>query len=195
MSMLFGDNASTNFSLDGYDYAFYRLFYNNTNIRNVSKTFLPAMALSNNCYSNMFRGCSNLIEAPDLPALTLSSYAYYLMFYGCSSMTDSPNIMATTLAYQCCYYMFGNCSSLINGPDLFATALTSYCYYYMFSNCQNLFKIKMLAIDISASGCLTKWMQKVEKEGGMFYKHKNATWNVEGQDGIPKKWIIIYTDN
>ena len=195
MSLLFGDNAKTNFSLSGYDYAFYRLFYNNTNIRNVSKGFLPAMALSNNCYSNMFRGCSGMTQAPDLPALTLNSYCYYMTFYGCSSLTDAPNIMATTLAYQCCYYMFCNCSSLINGPDLFAQTLTSYCYYYMFSNCQNLFKIKMLGIDISPSGCLTKWMQKVEKEGGLFYKHKDATWNVEGQDGIPKKWQIIYTDN
>ena len=195
MSMLFGDNAASNFSLNGYDYAFYRMFYNNTNIRKVAKGFLPAMALSNNCYSNMFRGCSNLTEAPDLPSLTLASYCYYMMFYGCSSLTDSPNIMATTLAYQCCYYMFCNCSSLINGPDLFAQTLTSYCYYYMFSNCSNLFKIKMLAIDISASGCMAKWMQKVEKEGGLFYKHTNATWNIEGQDGVPKKWTIIYTDN
>ena len=195
MSLLFGDNAKTNFSLSGYDYAFYRLFYNNTNIRSVSKNFLPAMGLSNNCYSNMFRGCSNMTEGPDLPALTLTSYAYYMMFYGCSALTDAPNIMATTLAYQCCYYMFANCSALINGPDLFAQTLTGYCYYYMFSNCQNLFKIKMLALDISASGCMTKWMQKVEKEGGLFYKHTNATWNVEGQDGIPRKWSVIYTDN
>ena len=136
-----------------------------------------------------------MTEAPDLPALTLTSYAYYMMFYGCSALTDAPNIMATTLGYQCCYYMFANCSALINGPDLFAETLTSYCYYYMFSNCSNLFKIKMLAIDISASGCMTKWMQKVEKEGGLFYKHINATWNVEGQDGVPKKWTIIYVDN
>lgn len=195
MSMLFGDNAATNFSLSGYDYAFYRMFYNNTNVRSVAKGFLPAMGLSNNCYSNMFRGCSNMTEAPDLPALTLTSYAYYMMFYGCSALTDAPNIMATTLGYQCCYYMFANCSALINGPDLFAETLTSYCYYYMFSNCSNLFKIKMLAIDISASGCMTKWMQKVEKKGGLFYKHINATWNVEGQDGVPKKWTIIYVDN
>ena len=195
MSMLFGDNAATNFSLSGYDYAFYRMFYNNTNVRSVAKGFLPAMGLSNNCYSNMFRGCSNMTEAPDLPALTLTSYAYYMMFYGCSALTDAPNIMATTLGYQCCYYMFANCSALINGPDLFAETLTSYCYYYMFSGCQNLYKIKMLAINISASGCMTKWMQKVEKEGGLFYKHTNATWNVEGQDGVPKKWTIIYVDN
>ena len=195
MSMLFGDTANTNYSLSGYDYAFYRLFYNNTYIRKVSKNFLPAMALSNNCYSNMFRGCSNLTEAPDLPALTLTSYAYYMMFYGCESLTDAPNILATTLGYQCCYYMFANCGELINGPDLFARTLTSYCYYYMFSNCLNLFKIKMLATDISASGCLTKWMHKVEKVGGLFYKHVDATWDRTGADGVPNKWNIVYTDN
>lgn len=91
--------------------------------------------------------------------------------------------------------MFANCGELINGPDLFARTLTSYCYYYMFSNCLNLFKIKMLATDISASGCLTKWMHKVEKVGGLFYKHVDATWDRTGADGVPNKWNIVYTDN
>ena len=191
MSMLFGDNAATNFSLNGYDYAFYRMFYECTNIRNVAKGFLPAMALSNNCYSNMFRGCTNLVSAPDLPATTVTSYAYYCMFYNCGNLSSAPIIGATTLGYQCCYYMFCNCTSLVSAPDLLAETLTSYCYYYMFKGCSNLNYIKMLATNISASGCLSYWMQGVASSG-TFVKHYNATWTNSGVSGVPDGWNIRY---
>lgn len=46
MSMLFGDNAADNYSLDGKNHAFYQLFYNCTKIVNVSSNFLPATTLS-----------------------------------------------------------------------------------------------------------------------------------------------------
>ena len=195
MSMLFGDNASKNFSLSGYDYAFYRMFYGCSNLRSVSKNFLPAMALSNNCYSYMFRDCINLITPPNLPSLTLASYCYSGMFYGCTNLNEAPIIAATTLAYQCCYYMFYKCTNLVTSPDLLAQKLASYCYYSMFSQCSNMLYIKMLATDISATGCLSSWVKKVEKEGGIFTKHTNATWDVTGDNGVPKKWTIIYSDN
>ena len=191
MSMLFGDNASNNYSLSGYDYAFYRMFYGCTNIRNVAKDFLPAQALSNNCYSNMFRECTGLISAPNLPATTVTSYAYYCMFYNCSNLTDAPVIDATTLGYQCCYYMFCNCIKLTQAPDLLAETLTSYCYYYMFKGCSNLNYIKMLATNISASGCLSYWMQGVASSG-TFVKHYNATWTNSGVSGVPDGWDVRY---
>ena len=81
MSLLFGNNAKNTYTLNGYDYAFYRLFYECTNILSVEKSFLPALVLSNNCYSNMFRGCTNLTSAPNLPPETLTSYAYYCMLF------------------------------------------------------------------------------------------------------------------
>lgn len=218
MSMLFGDNAANNYSLSGFNYAFYKLFQNCTTINKVSKNFLPALALSNNCYYYMFYNCSNLTEAPDLPAATIAGSCYYYMFYNCSNLTVAPNlpaqtlqsycyygmfyncenlttapiINATSLAYYCCYYMFYKCSSLITAPDLLALKLESYCYYSMFSSCSNLLYIKMLATDISASGCLTSWVKKVEKAGGVFTKNINATWTTTGDNGVPKKWSIQY---
>lgn len=192
MSMLFGDNAATNFSLSGYDYAFYRMFYGCSQIRNVAKGFLPAMALSNNCYSNMFRECANLLSAPDLPALTVTSYAYYCMFYNCSNLNSAPIIAATTLGYQCCYYMFCNCTSLVTAPDLLSETLTSYCYYYMFKGCSKLNYIKMLATNVSASGCLSYWVQGVASTG-TFVKNGSATWTNSGVSGVPTGWTIYYT--
>ena len=218
MSMLFGDNANKNYSLSGYNYAFYKLFQNCHTIQNVSKNFLPAMVLSSNCYYYMFYNCSNLLTAPDLPATTLAgscyysmfyncsnlltapnlpgqtlqSYCYYCMFYNCKSLTQAPIISATTLAYHCCYYMFYNCTNLVIGPGLLALKLESYCYYSMFSGCISLTYLKMLATDISASGCLSSWVKNINTDNGVFIKNINATWDVTGDNGIPPKWSIQY---
>ena len=63
-SLLFGDNAKTNLSLSGKNYAFYRLFYNCTTIKNVSSNFLPATTLARACYRAMFCGCTSLTTVP-----------------------------------------------------------------------------------------------------------------------------------
>lgn len=86
MSMIFGDNAADNYSLSGKNYAFYKLFYNCSNIVNVSSNFLPATNLANFCYAFMFNGCTKLTTAPVLPATTLESYCYTEMFRGCTNL-------------------------------------------------------------------------------------------------------------
>lgn len=174
MSLLFGDNASKNYSLAEYSYAFYKLFYNCTNIKKISSTFLPAMALSNYCYGYMFYGCTGLTDAPNLPTLTLVSSCYYYMYYGCTAMTNPGVISATTVATYCCYGMYYKCSSLQTGPDLLATSLASYCYYYMFSQCSSLNRIKMLAITLDGYYPLSYWMNGVSSTG-TFIKNANAT--------------------
>ena len=81
MSMLFGDNAANNFSLSGKNYAFYKLFYNCSNIVNVSSNFLSAATtLAMGCYYNMFSRCTSLTTAPALPATTLAECCYNIMF-------------------------------------------------------------------------------------------------------------------
>ena len=164
MSMLFGDNAADNYSLSGKNYAFYKLFYNCSNIVNVSSNFLPATTLTDCCYQYMFCGCKSLITAPALPATTLVYSCYERMFFNCTSLITAPALPATTLAYSCyermffncaslttvstlpattlaysCYNsMFTNCTSLTTAPELPATSLTSYCYDSMFSGCRSL---------------------------------------------------------
>ena len=74
MSMLFGDEAENNYSLSGkyygfYNYAFYKLFYDCTNIVNVSSNFLPATTLASYCYSYMFENCTSLTTAPIMKQL------------------------------------------------------------------------------------------------------------------------------
>ena len=138
MSMLFGDNAVNNYSLSDKRSAFVELFYNCTNIVNVSSGFLPATTLASDCYRGMFQNCTSLTTAPELPATTLANNCYEDMFYGCNSLTSVPELPATTLA-DCCYdYMFKNCTSLAIAPELPATTLADYCYYSMFHGCTSL---------------------------------------------------------
>ena len=153
MSMLFGDNAADNYSLRGKSYAFYKLFYNCSNIVNVSSNFLPATTLTDYCYKHMFCGCKSLITAPALPATTLAYSCYGYMFSSCTSLTTAPELPVTTLAYSCYEYMFSSYTSLTTAPELPATTLANYCYYNMFSSCTSLTTAPELPATTLASDC------------------------------------------
>ena len=163
MSILFGDNAADNFSLSGKSYAFYGLFKNCTNIVNVDSNFLPATTLARHCYDSMFWDCSSLTTAPVLPATTLASSCYSQMFMVCTKLTTAPELPATTLA--------------------------SGCYYSMFYNCTKLNYIKMLATDISATNCLSDWVNSVSSTG-TFIKNAAMTSLPTGNSGIPSGWAV-----
>ena len=153
MSMLFGDNAADNYSLSGKNYAFYELFYNCSNIVNVSSNFLPATTLTDYCYQYMFYRCSRLATAPALPATTLADYCYRYMFYGCTSLTTAPALPAIDLANYCYQYMFYGCSSLTTAPALPATTLAKSCYYSMFQGCTSLTTAPALPATTLADSC------------------------------------------
>ena len=164
MSMLFKDNAANNYSLNGKDYAFYRLFYGCKNLGSqpndgflpattlssycyyemfaesgiVNISSLPAMSLHNSCYRRMFYNCKSLTFAPELPATTLTNSCYYEMFSGCTNLATPPKLPATTLDVYCYRSMFQNCKNLRTAPKLPATSLAYYCYQYMFSGCTSL---------------------------------------------------------
>ena len=142
---------------------FYNLF-KETSVINVSKTFLPATKLEAHCYEGMFKNCISLVNAPELPATTLVTSCYEYMFYGCERLTTAPELPATTLAKD--------------------------CYSYMFANCSNLNYIKMLATDISASYCLSQWVNGVSSSG-TFVKNPAMNSLPTGSSGIPSGWTVV----
>ena len=216
MSMLFGDDTENNYSLSGKNYVFYNLFYNCTNIIEVSPNFLPATTLASYCYRQMFYGCTSLTTAPELPATTLATYCYQYMFRNCTSLTTAPVLPATTLASNCyqnmfkwctrlttapelpatalanyCYSsMFYGCTSLTTAPELPATTLARYCYQNMFSGCSKLNYIKAMFTTTPSSSYTSSWVRGVSSTG-TFVKNKNATWNVTGDNGIPSGWTVL----
>lgn len=137
-------------------------FFASSNVVDASDLLLPATVLTNNCYSSMFYGCSNLISAPKLPA--------------------------TVLANNCYNFMFSRCTNLTIAPDLPATILTINCYQQMFARCSNLNYIKCLATDMSASNCTQYWFDRTPATG-TFVKHPDATWS-SGTSGIPTGWTV-----
>ena len=128
----------------------------------------------------------------DQLSLSGKNYAFYKLFYGCSGLVDASNLIlpATTLAENCYNHMFYGCSSLTTAPELPATTLASYCYSNMFGGCTKLSYIKMLATNISSSGCLIYWLKNVSSTG-TFIKHPSMTTLPTGTSGIPEGWTVI----
>jgi hypothetical protein len=189
MSLLYGDDFIDKTDLTGKDYAFHNLFVDCKTIVDASKLILPATTLADYCYQRMFIYCTSLTAAPALPATTLARYCYRAMFSNCS-LNNAPELPATTLAAECYGSMFTYCTSLTYAPELPATKLSIYCYYNMFNGCSKLNYIKMLATDISASGCLTNWVQSVSRTG-TFVKHPDMTSLPSGINGIPSRWTVV----
>ena len=153
MSLLFGDDFTNQTDLTGKDYAFYNLFNQNTNIKSAKNLILPATTLTRNCYSNMFQGCSSLVNTPALPATTLASGCYQYMFNGCTGLTTAPELPTTTLANWCYEGMFSGCTGLTTAPELPATTLVNSCYGNMFNGCTGLTTAPELPATTLASGC------------------------------------------
>lgn len=149
-------------SFDTLENGFNGLFENNTNLTDASELIFPWDTLVDDCFKEMFRGCTSLIAPPKLPATTLANYCYYNMFRECTSLTTA--------------------------PELPATVLMGSCYYGMFYGCSNLNYIKMLATDISADYCLNNWVNGVSPTG-TFVKAENAVLPT-GNNGIPSGWTV-----
>jgi hypothetical protein len=170
------------------NWCFCQLF-RESGIIDASKIALPAMTLSYFCYGDMFYRCTSLTLAPALPALSLAKYCYSSIFYGCTNLVEIPKLPATTLADGCYSSMFSN-TNITKAPELMANILVNYCYSQMFRYCRHLTTIKMLATDISASGCLMLWSQDVSSIG-TFVKNAATTTLPTGASGIPSGWTVV----
>ena len=189
MSLLFGDNFKEQTSLTGKDYAFCRLFYQNTKVINAENLLLPATTLTEGCYETMFYGCTGLITTPELPATTLANYCYNSMFNGCTSLTTTPELPATTLASNCYNGIFNGCTGLVTAPELPATTLANYCYNFMFDGCTSLNYIKAMFTTTPGNSYTWNWVRGVSATG-TFVKNSAASWTTTGDSGVPSGWTV-----
>lgn len=97
-------------------------------------------SMGEQCFRDLFTGCSALVTAPDLPATLLAQGCYYKMFADCAGLVTAPELPALTLPGNCYWYMFRNCTSLIFLPRILATESGSFACTAMFANCA---KIKL----------------------------------------------------
>ena len=84
--------------------------------------------------------------------------------------------------------MFYGCTSLNESSELPADTLVASCYREMFFGCSKLNNITMIATNISASYCLTNWVNGVAATG-TFIKASSAS-IPSGASGIPSGWIV-----
>ena len=169
MSLVDEDNFDTITTMEGASFA--GLFAGNTCGFEASGLLLPATTLSENCYSGMFAGCSNMSDTPvELPALTLAPGCYSNMFEGCSMLNNAPHLPAP---------------ELVEG-----------CYAYMFNGCSNLYQVTCLATTINGTDCTTNWLNGVatetpEGDHPTFTKAKDASfWTLNSSNGIPWGWEV-----
>ena len=146
--------------------------FENSNVKTVSKDFLPATTLKNNCYERMFWKCTSLTTAPELPATTLAEGCYIFMFYGCTS--------------------------LVKAPELPATTLKSLCYQSMFSGCTSLNYVKCLATSGTINNgsvpmSLYNWLYNVAATG-TFVKPAGVEYVLNSNGGIPSGWTVEEID-
>ena len=105
---------------------------------------------------------------------------------------------------------FNNCSNLVsvthinenvtNMANTFTSCvnlntitLTANCVTNLsscFNGCTKLNYIKMMATDISASNCLSTWVNNVQTQSGTFVKNAAAEWTATGASGIPNNWTV-----
>lgn len=119
-------------SLVGYDYAFYKLFYD-CKVMTTSPEF-PAKTLAPYCYAWALVGTDLITVAPELPATTLAPYCYYGLFWWAIGIREAPELPATTLAVGCYRSMFDNAQALERAPELPVVVLADECYRGMFYN-------------------------------------------------------------
>ena len=168
---------------------FYRLFFNQTSLYDVSALKLSTNKLSITCYGEMFCGCTSLINTPELPATNLANECYTSMFFGCTSLTQAPVLQATLLEHSCYMSMFENCTSLVQAPILPAAFSADYCYRWMFDGCAKLNYIKCLMTYTSATGCTDDWLANTASVG-IFECDNKKYFTLDSSSGIPKGWTI-----
>lgn len=131
---------------------FPRLFEGCTGLTSAKCFILPATNLTDdNCYDNMFAGCTNMLYPPAcLPSVNVPYCGYRAMFKDCTSLLESPEIRAQIVSDFGCNGMFQYCESLQAAPELYITNLNGErACMGMFYGCKNMTSAPMVLIPLS----------------------------------------------
>ena len=136
----------------------------------------------------MFERCNNLEMPPVLPAISLTENCYSYMFGESEYLERVTRLPATTLAVWCYGYMF-QFTKITHSPDLYADQLQENCYRGMFYGCGNLKYIKCRAANNVSTTCLQDWVQGVASNGRFVRRSGTNIWPT-GTSGIPNGWTV-----
>lgn len=199
MSILWGDNFTSNseFKSDT-THNLCGLFYGTTTLIDASNLILPALTCTSNCYNGAFRGCTNLIVAPQLPATQSAVSCYGSMFEGDINLEIAPEINLVNMSQESCMRMFlMNRNSKITTPKMTKSPILRCqtpavdCYKEMFKGNGNINEVTCL-ITTSGISCTTNWLANAGNGSGTFRKSPlKSDWIIGSQGGVPTGWTII----
>lgn len=159
MSMIYGDdynNAAKRYKFPTGSSRNFFYFFGGVYVRDASRLLLPATALTEGCYEELFAERGKLTAAPNLPATKLANRCYASLF-GNSKITNAPELPATSLSAECYVNMFAHCPNLTTAPTLSATKLANYCYEQMFWGCTALTNVQsVLPATALTEGCYNR---------------------------------------
>lgn len=179
-------------SLVGYDYAFYKLFYD-CKVMTTSPEF-PAKTLAPYCYAWALVGTDLITVAPELPATTLAPYCYYGMFWWAIGIREAPELPATTLAVGCYRSMFDNARALERAPELPVVVLVDECYRGMFYDALALTEARVAA-SVTASYAINNMFSGAGSNGFDLFADPNIDfWAQSYQPVRVRRWVYNATD-
>ena len=128
----------------------------------------------------------------DLSGRDYVFYGLFFVLWGSQRYLVSASdllLPSTTLSNACYTRMFMYNNLLSTSPVLPASILTTGCYLMMYYNCGSLSVITTYADDISATNCLTNWVENVASTG-TFRNLGSATYSRDAS-GIPTGWTEV----
>lgn len=182
-------------ALSDFDYevtracAFANLFNGNEKLTDAETLILPMFgAAATYLFYMTFKNCSNLAKAPILNLTRTTSNCCFEMFRG-TALTTMPELPDIALSNYCYSGMFRETNIEKAVLPSSATTLVTSCYSNIFSGCMHLKYVKCLATDISATNCITNWLNNVSSTG-IFIQAEGVTWP-RGASGIPTGWVDV----
>ncbi len=156
LSLIYGSNFDNQTEYQyGLEYMFTGLFCNSTTLVDAGDLVIPMSSAAPYIFMRTFKGCTNLLTAPNLPATNLSDYCYEEIFFGCTKLVNIPSTLpAESVPYFGYRFMFYECSSITHTPEIKATTLGQASMDYMFSGCTSLTTVnRLVATTVSTSSC------------------------------------------
>lgn len=187
--MALNKNTEINNSNNTIDSAtFFDIFRDCNGLISAEHLIFPSDVIDN-CYANMFNGCSNLKKIPLLPVTELKYCCYKYMFGYCTSLisVQVPALIAGDRSYM---YMFAYCTSLTS-VELAATSFNTYTCSSMFDSCTSLTSIILHCTRITGYSPFSSWLNNV-KTNGICYCPSDASYSASDL-GLPSTWTLLKT--
>lgn len=141
-------------------YCYYRMFLDCRSINRlpVDLPDLPLVKIGASGCREMFKGCTKLVEAPELASLeVVGEYGCNGMFYSCSELTTVPPVLAPLSVPAEAYRdMFRDCPKITETPDIKAEQMGESACRSMFNSCIRLNKINGKLLPGTADGTVDR---------------------------------------